>query len=250
MKAVAALIIPNIGLWLVFAAAAFGWIRYGRPVRHRALFAAAIVLFALSFPVGPRLAAEAWRLPVPDVPWPTPAAGTAIFVFGGGIASDGYGRFWPSDASMRRASVGRYAAAGSGVPVMVSGGPSRDGWPTEAQVIAEMLAADGIRAIRDDTARNTWDNALAARNAMDRHGWTSVYAVTDVIHGRRALACLRAVGVPIAGFRAPRTEAGLSALDFIPSVQGLALWGNVGYEVSASLVYVLKGRIALSDLYW
>lgn len=249
MKAVAALIIPNIGLWLVFAAAAFAWMKRRRPLGNRALFAAVGILFLLSFPVGPRLVADLWRLPVPEAPWPPAAAGTAVFVFGGGIETDGYGRFWPSDASMRRASVGRLAAMGSGVPMMISGGPSRDGWPTEAKVIADMMAAEQFPVIRDDTARNTWDNALAARDAMTRYGWTSVYAVTDVMHGRRAIACLRAAGIPIAGFRAPIPETGISVVDFIPSVRGLALWGGVGYEISASIIYVLKGRIALSDLH-
>ncbi len=249
MKAIASLIIPNIGLWLVFAAAIFGWVRRGRASRNRALIAAIGILLVLSFPAGPRLAADIWRLPVPEMPWAPAGAGTAVFVFGGGIDTDGYAHFWPSEASMRRVSVGRMIAAESGVPLMVSGGPTSGAGPTEAKVIADMLATEKFDVLRDDTALNTWDNAVAARAALDRYGWISVYAVTDAIHGRRAVACLRAVGVPVAGFRAPRRESGLTAEDFIPSVRGLAQWGVVGYEFVASVVYLMKGRIELSDLH-
>lgn len=256
MKGLAALILPNLAFWGLIVVVALRRVRALEKGRIRMIELALLLLVLLALPIGPKLAAEAWRVAPFDASDPTSdqpasdqlASDQVVLIFGGGIATDGLGNYWPSPASRRRASVGFHLAQDRDLPVFLSGGPSRKDGPSEAAVMALLPEAEGLVLLLDEDSLSTWENALAMRAAQSAQGWDGIIAVTDGRHARRALASLKAAGVPVAGLRTPVRGFSVNGWDFVPSINGLAAWGGVGYELAASLSYILSGRIDLQDL--
>ena len=98
---------------------------------------------------------------------------------------------------------------------------------------------------------NTWENANNSYAILRQNGWTGLYAVTDMIHSRRAVACLRAAGVSDVRFwpTGSGPAAVIDAADFLPTVSGLSRWRIMSYEISAVAYYVMVGRIEFSDIF-
>lgn len=240
MKSLAALLLPNLALWglllgLLLTRSRRGgfWLR-----------GCALALVVLSVPALPRATLGLWSLG-PVLSAPDTVDGVVVFAAGiGGTAEYGY---WPSGASMRRATVGASVAGAMGVPLLITGG-GRGDLPSEASVIASALKFNG-ETILEETARDTWENAVTIAAIARENEWRGFVLVTDGRHGRRAAASLKAIGAPIVGFQPASTPSDFSWLDAVPSVQGLAAWRAVGYEVAASLSYAIKGRIDMGDLW-
>lgn len=257
MKSLIALLLPNMVFWAVLIGVFFHRVRDRTTPYRRSLDAVVIVLFLISLPIGPKLLGDVWRVSSFEHPSPASPDARGVFVFGGGMGADGYGRYWPSAASIRRLAVGAGLASEHELPLVFSGGPSLNEGPSEAEVMADFLPifleeeelSPPPEVHEDKSSLNSWQNAKAAKEIMTRENWDGILAVTDPLHARRALACLRQVGVPVLGLRTPHSETRIGPLDFLPSINGLAAWKGVGYEIAASAYYVVSGRTSVSDYF-
>ncbi len=178
-----------------------------------------------------------------------PSDKTFIAVFGGGASRIPEIGAWPESDTVLRVAAGLSAAQESGLPIAFSGGATKDGAPTEADAVRRSLNWPD-NAPMDDNARNTKENAEAFAKIAAQQGWTHVVLATGPTHRRRAAATLRAAGLTLAGVaETSRERPTLSALFFVPSLKGLALWRRPTYETAAIASYLAAGRIAWRDLF-
>jgi uncharacterized SAM-binding protein YcdF (DUF218 family) len=139
-------------------------------------------------------------------------------------------------------------------PVMVLGGsiePSVDYKPSEGVSTEKLIRQWNLTQApiyQLGVCANTYEEALAMRKLVDKHGWKSVLLVTSASHMRRAAAVFRKQGVPVVevacGFRsrvrfADRPAEWISTPD-ANKVDMLTIWlqEHIGYWV-----YWLRGWV-------
>ncbi len=175
----------------------------------------------------------------------------AVVVLGGGIRSDSRDAFGPQVPRARTLERLRAAAAigrWSGLPVAVSGGSPLGAPRPEAQVMAEVLAADLATRPRwvETDSLDTASNARHMARILGASGIGRVILVTHAYHMPRARAVFEAVGLQVdaapIGFLAGRGVP--QPLAFVPSVRGLQLASLAMHEWIGIAWYRFSGRIA------
>jgi len=131
-----------------------------------------------------------------------------ITIFGAAVRPGGE----PSAALLRRIGYGwRAAQAHPQAPLLLSGGVGRHG-PSEASIMAEHLARNGLspeRLTLDEESLDTLQSVVAASRLARQLG-APVLAVSDGYHLPRIRLMLAALGVPSAGAPTPRGRFGPS----------------------------------------
>jgi uncharacterized SAM-binding protein YcdF (DUF218 family) len=253
MKSFGADILPNLALWGVLLGVLFLCIRQGLRRGNLLLKLSALLLLVLSLPVSSRIASEIWAVEAQDFGLSQPSPNMAVLVFGGGLGSDDHGNIWPSGNSLMRGFEGMWLAARLSAPLLITGGAPHGKGVSEAETIAEFLNSKGFpdRIYIEKNSVNTWENAVNSYAIFQQNGWAGVYAVTDMVHSRRAVASLQAAGFPRVHFwpAGVKPATGVGAEDFLPTVSGLSRWRILGYEISATVYYSITGRITLADIF-
>lgn len=98
----------------------------------------------------------------------------------------------------------RYGAAA----VIVSGGVTRAGLPSEASVMADGLVRAGVphrNIVVEHQAQTTRENARFAATVMAAQAWRSAWVVTQPFHLRRAVRLCRAAGIDAQGWVMPQS---------------------------------------------
>jgi uncharacterized SAM-binding protein YcdF (DUF218 family) len=125
----------------------------------------------------------------------------------------------------------RYAARlakASGLPLLISGGLHYGAPPSEAALMADVLARDyGVRVRwQEGLSRTTWENATYSADILHKEGITRVLLVTQAWHSPRARWCFEQVGLQV--LSAPMGFLGVAngrpAGGWLP--EGKALWQN------------------------
>jgi uncharacterized SAM-binding protein YcdF (DUF218 family) len=118
-----------------------------------------------------------------------------IAIFGARVTADGRA----SPALARRIGYALAAAReGEAAPILCSGAAT-GGAPSEAAVIARVLAEAGVSADRlvlDEESRDTLESAVATARFVRRGGLAGVVVCTDHFHMARTRMLLAALGVP------------------------------------------------------
>jgi uncharacterized SAM-binding protein YcdF (DUF218 family) len=253
MKTLGADILPNLALWGVFLGVLLLGIRQGWGRGNLLLKLSALLMLILSLPVSSKIAADIWALEAQNGDMSQPPPNMAVLVFGGGLGTDEHGNVWPSGNSLMRGFEGSRLAARLSAPLMITGGAPHGKGVSEAETIAEFLNSKGFpdRIYIEKNSVNTWDNAVNSYAIFQQKGWAGVYAVTDMVHSRRAVASLRAAGFPRVHFwpAGVKPATGVGAADFLPTVSGLSRWRIMSYEISAVAYYVVVGRIGFADIF-
>jgi uncharacterized SAM-binding protein YcdF (DUF218 family) len=96
----------------------------------------------------------------------------------------------------------RYAARlakASGLPLLISGGLHYGAPPSEAALMADVLARDyGVRVRwQEGLSRTTWENATFSAEILQKEGIKRVLLVTQAWHMPRARGCFEQVGVQV-----------------------------------------------------
>jgi uncharacterized SAM-binding protein YcdF (DUF218 family) len=244
MKSLVALLLPNLALWSVLVLGV--WLAF-RPGRRR-LALPILALAFLSLPLGPRLAGQAWT---PALGMPEAVEGLAVLAPGAGITGpDALGRYWPQNSGVSRTMVAAGLAERHGMSLILSGGRTKAGAPSEASAMAALLNGKGPRIILEESARTTCETAQALGPILAREGLDGVVLVSDGLHLRRTRACLTAHGIAVRGLvRANPAPRPPGLLHLIPTVRALNDWGAGGYEAAASAYYVARGWIRPGDLF-
>jgi len=158
-----------------------------------------------------------------------------IAIFGAAVLADGR----PSPSLLRRIGYGFDAArAHPEAPILCSGGVGRTG-PSEASVMAEVLAARGVperRLILDEDSLDTLQSALVVHRLSRRHAVPRVVVCSDAYHVPRIRLLLGAMGVATAAGPLAQGTGGA----------GLAHWTRMtlreGLAIPYDLAIVLARR--------
>jgi len=245
---VAAFLLPPFSL-LVLAVCGLWLVRRGGRRGLRLTGAAILLNFALCIPAVPKLLA--WPLLVADGDLATvPPTGTAVFAPTGGSFEIGEGETWPSSASLRRVKRGWEVATSRSLPLVVSGGTPDGEGPAEARTTVERLGIDPAAVMLDTEARNSHENALAARAMLSSKGISTLILVSDESHLRRMAAALRGQGFVVVPVNVePTVLHGLGWMDFVPSNYGLGITREVGLMYGGLAYYLATRRIAFRDIF-
>ncbi|MBK8978845.1 MAG: YdcF family protein [Planctomycetes bacterium] len=160
----------------------------------------------------------------PDAVLPADAAVVVLSAGTAGRAPE-YGDATVDARTLVRLRYGCRLAKRSGLPLLVTGGPSWSGMPAIAQLMAETARDDfGIapRWIEPD-ARNTHENAANSARLLDAAGIHRAVVVTDAFHLPRAIRSFRSFGIDV--LPAPTGFVRLapwSFSSFVPSHKGIA----------------------------
>ena len=125
----------------------------------------------------------------------------AIVVLGGGReqGDPGWGGDQPSLMALERARYAARLAKASGLPVLTSGGLHYGEPPSEAAMMAEVLARDYGVAVRwqEGLSRTTWENARYSAEILKKEGVERVLLVTQAWHMPRARWSFEQVGFQV-----------------------------------------------------
>ncbi|TBU90881.1 YdcF family protein [Phytopseudomonas dryadis] len=169
----------------------------------------------------------------------------AIVVLGGGRerADPAWGGDQPSAMALERSRYAARLAKASGLPVLTSGGLHYGQPPSEAALMAEVMALDmGVEVRwREERSRTTWENAVESAALLEGSGVRRVVLVTQAWHMPRSRwsfeqAGFEVVAAPV-GFLG--VANGRPAGGWLP--EGKALWQSTLLlnEVIGALAYPL-----------
>lgn len=149
----------------------------------------------------------------------------AIVILGGGVRSMApeLGGETVNGVTLERLRYGAKLARETGLPVLLSGGPTKGG-QAEARLMARSLKDDFGMEARwvEDRSMNTADNARLSAAMLKKVGIGNIALVTHAAHMRRAMAAFEASGVhalpaPTAFFGRPASDG---LLAWLPSANG------------------------------
>lgn len=119
---------------------------------------------------------------------------------------------------------------------------------TEADMMKAYLTQRGVEAsriVRDDSSRNTWENALNVAAVVGEKGWGSrVRLVTSALHMPRAMGVFEANGLEPCAI--PVDYIAVQNVPWyavVPQTTALAKFRKYLHELIGTSVYRLKGRL-------
>ncbi|MFC0408222.1 YdcF family protein [Roseomonas elaeocarpi] len=138
---------------------------------------------------------------------PSPRSRAAIVIFGAAVRPDGS----PSQTLRRRVeAAAQFGKRLAPPPLFVPTGARGRHGPTEASVMAELLAGHGVgrdAILEEPTGTDTLSSARAVARLLRR--WAGpIYAVSSGYHLPRCVTVLRLLGVAARAGPSPRTGAG------------------------------------------
>lgn len=228
--------------------------------RSRAFLILALVILWLSSTSGfSNLLARSleWRYTPPeDIP-----VREAIVLLGGGTESAVYPRsgIEINGAGDRVFYTAQLFKEGKAPLILLSGGEIawlNDGSTTPAEDMAEILISLGVPGdalIIENTSRNTYENALNAKELLGEMGVNKILLVTSALHMPRSVALFEAQGfevIPLPvdysvvenGSAESREDAlVVKILNIIPSAGNLALTTNAMKEYLGTFIYQIQG---------
>ena len=125
----------------------------------------------------------------------------AIVVLGGGReqGDPAWGDDQPSSLASERLRYAARLAKASGLPLAISGGLHYGQPPSEAALMARVLALDYGLAVRwrEEASRTTWENATRSAELLHKDGVKRVLLVTQAWHMPRARWCFEQAGFQV-----------------------------------------------------
>jgi len=230
-SAVEALLLPPVSLLLIALVGLL--IEHRFRVIGRCLALAGIVaMLLLAMPI----VSSALLLPLErDLPV-TPPPGSppqAIVILGGDLRRTGTAgmALSPGPRSFERLGAGAALYRQTHLPILITGGGQRPGEPSIAEIMADSMEHDFQVPVewRENSSRDTWENAELSAAILREHGIKSIYLVTHAWHMRRALVAFAHTGLVVTAaptwFDRPTSPPGM---EFVPNVGG---WRDSFYAI-------------------
>jgi len=179
----------------------------------------------------------------------------AVVVPSAGIHRAGGDRWWADIESLSRFEAGHALAKDRGIPLIVSGGRTQEGAPSEAEIVVEQMNPVSGRIILEKESRNTFATGKNVRALLREMRPGPVILVTSPTHCLRTAAVfhsagIRAVTVPSGQLPwvADRTSF-TDWRDLVPSIQGLVHANRALSELPAIFWYLANGRFSPEDVF-
>ncbi len=229
-------------------------------LRRRSFIIAALLILWLSSTSGfSNLLARSleWKYKPPEeIP-----SGEVIVLLGGGTEPKAYPRSGVemNGAGDRVIYAAQLYKAGKAPLILLSGGEitwMNDGSTTPAEDMAEILISMNVPAdalIVEDHSRNTYENALYAREVLEERDISKILLVTSAMHMPRSVSLFEAQGFEVTplpvdysvvedGNAESQNDVMLTKiLNIIPNASNLALTTNALKEYLGSFIYQLQG---------
>ena len=208
----------NLLTILALIGLAGGWRRHQAWARGLLAFSLGVTVAATLLPIGKWLIGPLEdRFPAPAV---YPARIDGVVVLGGGIDPDvtaGRGAPTFTDPAERYMALLELARRYPDARVVFTGGIGRveGGVPPEAETVRLLLERHGLagRALLEDRARNTRENALYAKELARPAPGEAWLLVTSAGHMPRSVGVFRAVGWPVLPWPVDYRTAGRTGVD-------------------------------------
>jgi len=244
------LLLPPGGLLLLLLAG--WWLRRRAPRLAALCFGLGFAgLWATSLPVAVEWGARALeREPaLSERQWRDLAQrAEAIVVLGGGREQNdpAWGGDQPGAMALERLRYAARLAKAANLPLLTSGGLHYGEPPSEAALMAEVLARDHGVAVRwrEEESRTTWENAVYSAKLLERAGIKRVVLVTQAWHMPRARwsferAGFEVVAAPVGFLGVPN---GRPLGGWLPESKAVWQSGMLLNEAVGLLVYPLVYR--------
>jgi uncharacterized SAM-binding protein YcdF (DUF218 family) len=226
-----------------------GWIRAGKT----SIALAVLGLWVASMPLVATYALRTLEKTYPLLSVSETPSADVIIVLGGGVRPPNGDNPFPDfgDASDRIVHGLRLLLAGKAQKILLVG--AGNGWgsdtTSEGGAMSQVLQDLGVDAgaiLIEEQSRNTFENALYAKQIWDREGFTSGLLVTSALHMRRAADVFRKrhfsiTPVPIDA-RAGALET-MMLLSILPDVRALEQTTFALKEWLGLLVYKIRGWV-------
>jgi len=224
-----------------------GWIRAGKT----SIAIAVLGLWVASMPLVATFALRTLEKSYPSLPVSETPSADVIIVLGGGVRPPNGDNPFPDfgDGSDRIVHGLRLLRAGKAQKILLVGGGS--GWGSDttsegaamSQVLQD-LGADAGAILVEEQSRNTFENALYARQIWDREGFTSGLLITSALHMRRAAEVFKQRGFSITPVPIDARAGALETIipfSLLPDVRALEQTTYALKEWLGLLVYKLRG---------
>jgi len=211
-----------------------------------------LIFYALSTPVvAARLSAAAQHIPPLDASAPpdqNAASPQAIVVLAAGIMpyAPEYGGSTVDQTTLQRLAYAAYLWRQNQLPILVSGGRSREANGPLANLMKDALekSFDVPVMWMDDRSADTFENAQFSAEILKAADISRIMLVTHAAHMPRSAALFRAEGLAVipapTAYTAPsRNYAGR----FLPRQSALQTSYTAIYELLGAKWYVLRGRL-------
>lgn len=234
----------NFLLLLALIGGALLWAGALRAGRALLTFVLAILLLVSLVPVGGyMMAALEARFP----PVEEDAVVDGIVLLGGAIDATSY---YERRGSGYTGSIGRVIEAARlarkhpSAKLIVAGGPEFGPGQSEAAAARGLLIELGVEPTRIELevhSRNTFENAVNAKQIAAPRPGEHWLLVTSAFHMPRAMGCFRAVGFPVSAFPVDY-EYGAEAMPRFDLFDGLSELKYAVHEYTGLIVYRLSGK--------
>lgn len=169
-------------------------------------------------------------LPVTPPPDSPPQA---IVILGGDLRRTGTAAVTlsPGPRSFERLRAGAELYRQTHLPILITGGRQRPGEPSIAEIMADSMEHEFQVPVewRENSSRDTWENAELSAALLREHGIKSIYLVTHAWHMRRALVAFANTGLVVTA--APTwfdRRASPPGMEFVPNIGG---WRDSFYAI-------------------
>lgn len=177
----------------------------------------------------------------------SPKPPQAVVILGSGIRLDE--RETPNTFSLhprtlQRVQHGAWIHQITSLPILVSGGSPREGWPAEGQMMAEVLKRDFGREVRwiEAGSLDTRDNSVMSARMLRESGVERIVLVTHAAHMPRSLEVFRATGLQVEP--APHGFSGAAggswSTAWWPSADALGQVWLISHELLGAIWYRLS----------
>lgn len=173
----------------------------------------------------------------------------AIVILGGGARAPERERPHPQivrPLTLERLVHGAWVARTTGLPVLVAGGPPRDGMDSEAAIMKRTLEESLATPVRwtEERSRSTAGNARLSAEILREEGIGRIVLVTQAYHMPRAIASFERFGLSV--LPAPHGFAGealeWSWLSLLPTGTSVEVAYRASHELLGRLWYRLRGE--------
>jgi len=145
--------------------------------------------------------------------------------------------------TLERLRYGAHLARQTGLPLLVTGGPSRSEIASRAELMRRVLEQEFGLAVRhvEDGSSDTLENARASARLLAADGVERVILVTHAWHMPRALSAFRSTGLTVVpGPTAFRDWPELGLSSFVPSARSLQESSWAFHEWLGRAYYALR----------
>ncbi len=207
-----------------------------------------VIFFSNSFIIDELV--RAWEVDVIALDQIEPEVKTAIML-GGGVYHDK-----ENDQVKYGKNADRYLSVldlyrqGKVEKILITGGAANylEPWAKEAEMIKRLYLLCGIPAkdvMVEGKSMNTYENALFAKEILERTGEEKFLLITSSSHIRRAKACFEKQGIDVQVYPAAK-GVGVRRweIDYllVPSIDNFAKWRSLIHEWLGFVTYKVLGR--------